>query len=500
MTDEQPLCCRVVADVSISAEVRFLPAVLALVRSAAAELGLAEAVLPGLELAVEESFVNAVEHAFAPGEQGRIRVTVERRPGQVVVGVEDRGLPFDLARAQKGDQAGLGVILMKAYADEVRFLNLGKQGKRVELVKDLVFDDVCAYLPEGAAPGSPETDAAPLDTPLTVRLMRPEEAAELSRCVYRSYGYSYAGEHLYFPEKVKELLAGGLMHSCVASAPDGEIAAHLALCVVEPNARVGETGQAVVDPRFRGRGLFKQTKTFVSEFARRKGMLGVFSESVTIHPYTQKGNLSLGARETGFLLGSIPQSMKFKAIHDQEQPQRQTALLFYLRVNQEPERIVYAPERHEAMIRRICERNGLRRTVAGAGVETAPPASARLDVTVRPEWGQAFLRVTEVGRDLGELVEVHLNELRLRKIDCIYLDLPLSQPGTRVLCGDVETLGFFFAGVIPELAADGDVLRLQHLNNVRVEPDEIRVGSDFAGDLLDYILTSSEVRSGGQGT
>ena len=29
-------------------------------------------------------------------------------------------------------------------------------------------------------------------------MMRPEESAELSRCVYRSYGYSYDWDYVYY--------------------------------------------------------------------------------------------------------------------------------------------------------------------------------------------------------------------------------------------------------------------------------------------------------------
>ncbi len=48
-------------------------------------------------------------------------------------------------------------------------------------------------------------------------------------------------------------------------------------------------------------------------------------------------------------------------------------------------------------------------------------------------------------------------------------------------------LGFFFGGIIPELR-DGDVLRLQYLNEVDVRPDDVRTGSDFGQGLVNLIF------------
>jgi serine/threonine-protein kinase RsbW len=48
-------------------------------------------------------------------------------------------------------------------------------------------------------------------------------------------------------------------------------------------------------------------------------------------------------------------------------------------------------------------------------------------------------------------------------------------------------LGFFFACIIPELR-NGDVLRLQYLNNVELDPASLVLYSDSARALLDAIL------------
>src|SRR3712207_9063322 len=86
---------------------------------------------------------------------------------------------------------------------------------------------------------------------------------------------------------------------------------------------------------------------------------------------------------------------------------------------------------------------------------------------------QAFLRVKEPGADLQDVVGVRLRELCLHRVDCIYVDLPLSHPAVQSAGARLDELGFFFGGIIPELR-DGDVLRLQYLNEVDVRPDDVR--------------------------
>ena len=477
-----------VARITISAKLEFLPAVTSFVREISSKLGLADKDIGRLELVVEEACMNVIEHAFDPGEQGSFDVVVLRKPGRVVVAVEDQGLPFDFRKFDVEKQSGLGVILMKAFADEIHFLTLGRRGKRVELVKNLPYKDVEAYISEEDKDRTLPLPPVPKDISLTIRLMKPDDSVDLARCVYRCYGYTYANGDVYFPDKVREFLESGLLISHVALAPDDEIIGHIAVRKESPDALIGERGQAVVDPRYRGHGLLNKLISASVEHAKNVGMYGVYSEAVTVHTYSQKAAFSVGARETGVLLGFTPSTMLFKKIKEGHQ-QRQAAVLFYTRINEEPWRDAYPPFHHQAIIHRIYERNNLRRNVMNALdiKELADiPMSAQLDVRVQTEASRAFMLVAQYGADLEELAKFRLRELCLRKIDCIYIDLPLSHPATPKFCASLEMLGFFFAGVIPEMS-EGDVLRLQYLNNVDVDLENIQIASDFGKELFDYV-------------
>ncbi|MBA2713134.1 MAG: ATP-binding protein [Rubrobacteraceae bacterium] len=473
-----------VVRVTVSAVAGLLPPVIEFVKQMAQRLGLGDT--GQIDAAVELVCMNVIEHAFGPEEDGSFDVRVLRGPGRVVVEIEDQGLPFDYSRLQAGEDGTVLETLHRAF-DEVRFVNLGRRGNRVELLKHLPHADVREDLPEEEHRKTVEAAAVSEDVPLEIRMMLPEESFELSRCVYRSYGYSYDWDYIYYPERIRELQEKGLMRSCVAVTPEGEFVGHLAVTVEHPDSPVGEAGQAVVDPRFRGHHLFPKMKTFMAERSGDLGMYGLYSEATAVHPYSQRGNLQLGARETGFLLGYIPASVSYKQIGEEREGRRGSVALFYMRVMGEPELEIFPPVSYLEEVRLVVERNGLRRVIGEVPESTLRPS--RMSVEVRQDHNLAFIRVDEPGDDLTELVHRHLRDLSLHRVDCVYVDLPLSHPATPGATAGLENLGVFFGGLIPEAhAGGGDVLRLQFLNNVEVQPGDVSTASDFGEELLGLIF------------
>ena len=494
-----------IARIRVQAEQQNLAIVLQFIRSVITPV-LPDAIdVNWMTLAVEEACLNVIQHAFEPDETGVFELAVETPPGMLVIAVEDNGIPFypemilNPGTDTQQDTAiqGLGARLIRGAVDETVYLNLGNRGKRLELIKKLPAPDM-ADLADSQADKSANqsTDCFPDDLIITLRLLKPDiqDATALSRCIYRSYGYSYVGDFLYYPEQICDHIQRGIMISCVAETAKGEIVGHLSLTLQEPDAKVGETGQAVVDPRARGRSLFKKMKSHLSELATTRGMYGFYSESVTIHPYTQKGNLKIGAHETGFLLCFIPESLFFKKIEqgnqsDHPEHGRQTALLYYLRITEEPSREVYLPDHHQQIIKDIYQENRLVRTACKIDASQINPVDiSAVDVRVRANWGQAIIQVKQVGQDLQKIVRHHLMQLVQSNIVAIYADLSLCDPNTPAAVNELEKLGFFFSGIVPELY-NGDILRLQYLNYADFDPDAIVLVSDFAKQLYNYVLT-----------
>jgi serine/threonine-protein kinase RsbW len=487
-TESQPI------RLSLPAELDFIPGAMALVREVTKKLGLEDVDSRHMELVVEEACLNVIEHAFE-GEVGSYDIVIERRPGQIVIAVEDRGLPLDIKKLEEEKGSGLGVILMRAFADEVRFLNLGRLGKRVELIKNLPEKNLDNIIKEAAIPAqltlvSPELK----ESDITVRPMRPDETVKLARCAYRCYGYTYVSDHIYYPERSHEMVEKGLMISVVAVTPQDEIIGHLAVVKETPEALIGESGQAIVDPRYRGHGFHIKMGFLLSSINKAAGMVGTFGEAVTVHPYSQKSALTRGYVETGLLLGFIPPTLYFKKIQDEAASKRRAAVLMYKRLNDEPLRNIYPPAHHGGMLRRIYKNSGLRRNIVTNEEMPALPELSKVDIKFKAEANWAFLRVVEYGRDLEEIIRFRLKELCQRRTDCIYLELPLSHPATQFYCAPMEMLGFCFGGIMPEVQ-NGDVLRLQYFNNVDLEIDDVHLATEFGRELFEYVLKAGGFKS-----
>ncbi len=92
-----------------------------------------------LENVIDEACSNVIDHAFADSQQGAFAVSLYTDPNdeQLIINIDDRGLPFDTEKADSGHMDGMGMTLMRAFCKKVRVLSRGRLGKRVQLEMDL---------------------------------------------------------------------------------------------------------------------------------------------------------------------------------------------------------------------------------------------------------------------------------------------------------------------------------------------------------------------------
>jgi hypothetical protein len=320
------------------------------------------------------------------------------------------------------------------------------------------------------------------------RFLRPDEGGVLSEAIRAAYGETYDVRWVYDPAEVSARLAAGTYVSCVAESPDGELLCHEGMSLARAGDAVGHSGQAVTMPAARGQHLFTRTKRHLMDWAREQGMAGMFSEATAAHPYSQRANVELGAHETGFLLGWIPASVANDAAGERR-PRRQSAALFYAKLNDGHERSVYAPARHRGIVEQTLELCGLRGTLTEPPAEAMPKERTELHVEVDADHNLALLTVVAPGEDLEAVVAAERHHLFHRAgLDAVYLDLPLEDPATALLADHLERLGVSYSGIFPNRRADGDVLRMQSLHRARVSADDVAVASEHGRELLDYVL------------
>ena len=462
----------------------------AAMRESARALGVDDLVADQLAICTK-SFCDAVTVQAVEGEQNKLEVTLIDRPGAVVVRIDDPGMPWRTEAMRVGGDSTVGRLLRAHTIDGLHVSHRGRHGNRAEIVKNLPrsADDARSRFSVVDHRARVDAPAAPADKKVEIRRMVPGDAEALARCVYLSYGYSYDIDWIYDPAKIARMVASDRLTSFIGVA-DGEIVGHSALLRPSDASPVVEAGQAVVDPRYRGHHLFTSLKRRAVEWAAQAGLNGIYSEATAAHPYSQKANLALGASETGLLLGYIPSSVHYRGIETVVDGHRQSAVLFYLKTNDAQARPVFAPDRYWEVIDRIFRTGGLNGELNRVDDLPEPGSSTEVDVVNRRDHNQGIIAVAKYGEDLVSVVGERLRDFCRHGVDCVYVDLPLSDPSTAVLGDRLEALGFFFGGVFPNLRAHGDVLRLQYLNNVPVAHDDVEAASDLGRALLDYVLDS----------
>lgn len=520
---------------NLPAVVRGVPVVQAHGRALAELAGFEGARLRAIELAFEEAFTLILERAQA-GCEDPVRIDSRLDPLALTVYFDDRAIPpaatpesepsgspyrtsgevqnpaipgDSVASARPApndpvlaevDLEAISRRLIRAAADEARWTPLGRGGNRLEMRFLRPSQSVDTL--EDAGDLSPFVEDAPLapQQTYTVRLAgegprAAEDWPAIARAMYKTYGFSYAREDFYIPERIRALNAQGLVLSVVAQSDlTGDVVGHYALDVAGfgqfgvKTPAIGELGKAVVDPAHRGRGLMERMRRFTEDTARARGMLALFSEPTMIHPYSQKANESLGARACAVMLGMFrTEDNRMRAIRTAAQQQRGSLLMYYQPLQPPASRRLAMPARHADMLMRTYQGCGipfecLTRDAHGPQVKTTELEAKFLAGT---DMGQIHVR--RVGEDIGAALRAARDDLvRRAGSPMMLMQIRLSDPGTTAACEAAERLGFFYSGMCP-LHDDGhDVLQLQYVE-VDMDIAKLAVAGAFARELVDYV-------------
>jgi serine/threonine-protein kinase RsbW len=104
--------------------------------------------LEDAELALTEACANAVEHAYGPGEDGKVLVTMAPKDDEMHVSVRDFGRGMDAAGAD-GHERGYGLAMIEGVARRMEIR--GGEGTEVEMAFPMGAD-VSATV-DGSVPG-----------------------------------------------------------------------------------------------------------------------------------------------------------------------------------------------------------------------------------------------------------------------------------------------------------------------------------------------------------
>ncbi len=126
----------------LPSELRLLDLVHAASEKMAEIAGFDEDAALNLGLAMREAVINAMIHGNARDRERSVHITLVARPERFEARVLDEGPGFDLTQEQDPtapanllNTSGRGLLLMRAFTDEVRFRRHRSRGMEVTLVK-----------------------------------------------------------------------------------------------------------------------------------------------------------------------------------------------------------------------------------------------------------------------------------------------------------------------------------------------------------------------------
>jgi hypothetical protein len=316
-----------------------------------------------------------------------------------------------------------------------------------------------------------------LDGYILRRLEEPD-APGVTRVVEEVYGDTYYPRDLYDPKRIVELNRTEKLVSAVALDAAGQVVGHYALERPQP-AAVAEASDAIVLPEHRHHHLLEQMRVLLREAAIRLGLTGLVGYAVTNHVFTQRAEDHFGAFPCGIALGLWPRSF-----HNMPQPLPQRmSFVIYFKYLHLPQRVRHETTRHSEICARIYGQYGVTIDLVRPA---APSGAGEIELQFEAPVETGTIHVRRIGADTAQAVAAARQQLCDQGAKAITLEIPLSQSGADAVCREAEENGFFFSGLGPAFAGDGDALLLQYVAE-DVDPALVQIENPFAVELLHYV-------------
>lgn len=436
-------------------------------------------------LAVDELVTNIVRFAFR-GEPGTFTLIFRHDLSRVELIARELGEPFDPEghrynpdRARReGDFDGAGFHIVRHLTDDFTFLNRGREGKEFQLMLRIPSEHIAERIPDTEL-SSPEPNAEPT---YHLALATPADAEDIAKLIYRTYGYSYAKESLYFPDRIERALRQGDKFGVIVRTDAGEPVGSFSV-LRSTDSEIGEVGEAVVSEGHRRRGLMTRMLKMLLDEATNRGLLGAFGEAVTAHTISQRVNQHFGMHSTALMLATF-KIERFKGLIDQY-PQPVSVVIDFRPLVEVDTVTAYLPDAYADLLTAIYDELDI-------AVDTPPvpptpqPDTASIDVHINQRDQRATLVVERFGADLVEQVEQTIQDLAHEDLHVLYIDLPLDAPGTIDATPRLRDIDFVLAGLMPMFHHERDYLRLQRVF-IDLDLDLVEVHSDLAHALKDTI-------------
>lgn len=321
-----------------------------------------------------------------------------------------------------------------------------------------------------------------------VRLMTDVDAPGVVGLYRAVYGEFYPMKEMYDPEYILQRQEAGLMYRVVVVGEQGKVLATQAIYRTEDtHAGVFEGGHGMVHPEYRSRGFMDAIFDYIETYLL--GAVGVevyWGEAVANHIFMQKSAVTRGYHEMGIEIDLMPAASFAK---EGSAKSRVSTVLSFRSLHDRPHR-VYIPEAYQALIASIYQVSGVERDWAAVGQAPPNEGQTRLNSLYFPPAGVARITVHDAGADLLEVLERTQQEYLQQGALVFQVYFSLGQPWADGLAQMLNSLGYFYAALMPRWF-DADGLLMQKLVNA-TDYDQIQLYSDRAREILQFIVSDRE--------
>lgn len=327
-------------------------------------------------------------------------------------------------------------------------------------------------------------DAEEVSDAVEVRRLLPGDAAALTRCVYRCYGWTYPYAELYYPDRIAAAIESGTRFGGVAVTPDGEVVTHVGGVVLADGLAIA--GGGVTDPRYRRRGLLGQAGVVFFDCVPEFGIDGFLLEPVLTHPATQHMALEGNSSFVGMYL-NVRGPLQQVAITDGMLDRRSSLFVAYQPLEPLTPDVLWIPAPYQPLVRHVLDPTDWPLEVGDVhGSPAVPPVSvveSRFDALN----SVGVVEVPEVGADLVARLDDALSQLGRSGAEMIKVYLPATQPALAVVGAGLGVLRLGYAALLPRYGTLGHALVLQWVRNPDIDDSEWVYADDSLRHLADLI-------------
>ena len=439
---------------SVRAENRSIPAVEQAVRYYGGLNGLGENDTERFLVTVEEALSQVIEYGFPGKPDSMFDVALGIDGLDLTVTIADKGIPYDYDSLEGSEESKLSVMLLKGFADGASLSILGSEGRRQVLRKHLTtMPEYERTEPLAAAPDSCPFSPEDFD----VHPLRREEAIEVAQCIYDEFGYTYPHELVYHPEGFFKATERGECVSYVATAPDGEVAGHVAL-VASPSLRgTMELCMGVVRRKYRKCSIMSNLTVAAMERATGMGLRSVNAMPVAYHPFTQKVCNRQGMHPFGYSFNRLNGDLSTSY----EQGSRGSLALSAILLSDE-HRTIHARRDAIGIVRYVVDAGGLDRDVREVEGPVSPEGEGEMTMEADARMGFGRIVVNRAGSDVSSGLHAMDRRLLEQRCEVIEMLIAVGEESSVAAYDKAVAMGYFCTGLFAG-CEDRDYLLMEKL-------------------------------------